>query len=345
MLGEAWPDQFPELHAEILELFRYDLAWSRRRSEWFHATSIAFTNVFNLRPHDNKIAQLCWDRQALTQHYAGLGLLPDFSVPAPERALFLKPEYWPELSRLQEEIDASKPNLLVALGNTACWALLNATNIGSIRGAITQSTTTPQPIKILPTYHPAGVLYQWSWRPIVVADLIKAWKESQYPELRRPVRSILVEPSIAEIKAVVERILSKPPKLLSCDIETKARGITCVGFAWVRDQGFVIPFYDPSKPGASYWSTQQLELEAWDQAERLLDSGIPIVGQNFLYDLQYLRKMGLKVRNFAEDTMLLHHSHFPEMQKGLGFLGSIYTNEPSWKLMRRKRADTVKKDE
>jgi hypothetical protein len=43
--------------------------------------------------------------------------------------------------------------------------------------------------------------------------------------------------------------------------------------------------------------------------------------------------------------MLLHHSLFPEMLKGLGFLGSIYTNEQSWKLMSRPKADTEKRDE
>ena len=42
--------------------------------------------------------------------------------------------------------------------------------------------------------------------------------------------------------------------------------------------------------------------------------------------------------------MLLHHSLFPELQKGLGFLGSIYTNEASWKLM-RGQDDSNKKDE
>jgi hypothetical protein len=33
----------------------------------------------------------------------------------------------------------------------------------------------------------------------------------------------------------------------------------------------------------------------------------------------------------------------PEMQKGLGFLASIYTNEASWKHMRK--ITTLKKDE
>jgi hypothetical protein len=41
--------------------------------------------------------------------------------------------------------------------------------------------------------------------------------------------------------------------------------------------------------------------------------------------------------------MLMHHSIMPEMQKGLGFLGSVYTDEPAWKLMRRKRADEPEK--
>jgi hypothetical protein len=42
--------------------------------------------------------------------------------------------------------------------------------------------------------------------------------------------------------------------------------------------------------------------------------------------------------------MLLHHALYPEMQKGLGFLGSIYSNEPAWKLLRGK-AEELKKDD
>jgi DNA polymerase I-like protein with 3'-5' exonuclease and polymerase domains len=79
--------------------------------------------------------------------------------------------------------------------------------------------------------------------------------------------------------------------------------------------------------------------------EALLASAIPKVFQNGVYDLQYLLRMGLTVNNCAHDTMLLHHSLFPEMKKGLGFLASIYSSEASWKLMRHEKADTVKRDE
>jgi hypothetical protein len=43
--------------------------------------------------------------------------------------------------------------------------------------------------------------------------------------------------------------------------------------------------------------------------------------------------------------MLLHHAIHPEMRKGLGFLGSIYTDEPSWKLMRKRGGDETDKAE
>jgi hypothetical protein len=55
--------------------------------------------------------------------------------------------------------------------------------------------------------------------------------------------------------------------------------------------------------------------------------------------------MGFQINNMLHDTMLLHHSLFPEMLKGLGFLGSVYTNEQSWKLMSRPKTDTEKRDE
>jgi hypothetical protein len=42
--------------------------------------------------------------------------------------------------------------------------------------------------------------------------------------------------------------------------------------------------------------------------------------------------------------MLLHHALHPESEKGLGFLGSVYTNEASWKLMRGK-SETIKREE
>jgi hypothetical protein len=43
--------------------------------------------------------------------------------------------------------------------------------------------------------------------------------------------------------------------------------------------------------------------------------------------------------------MLLHHALQPEVQKGLGFLGSIYTEEPAWKIMRPRGKGTIKRED
>jgi len=344
MLGEAWPLVEPELWSKAEKSFRYgpehSSHWSRAREEWLEATGILMTNVLALRPHANKMETLC----ASKKEVGGDG----YNHPHLSQGKYLRPEYLPELDRLSQEIQEAQPNLVLALGNTACWAMLRVTNIGSIRGAVALGCAPgkdKQTVKVLPTYHPAGVMRQWSWRTIVVADLIKAWNESQFPEIRRPARKILVNPSIEEVEDWTAETLSGPYFRLSPDIETASGQISCIGFARSRTEALVIPFHDKARPGWNYWPTRDLEYRAWYCVKMLLECPIPKVGQNFIYDLQYLTPMGFRPRALDDDTMLLHHSMFPELQKGLGFLGSVYTNEASWKLMRRTKADTEKKDE
>jgi len=70
------------------------------------------------------------------------------------------------------------------------------------------------------------------------------------------------------------------------------------------------------------------------------------VMQNGLYDTQYCIRHGIRPRGCTEDTMLMHHSLYSEMKKGLGFLGSVYSNFQSWKSMRSFRGEEqLKKDD
>jgi DNA polymerase I-like protein with 3'-5' exonuclease and polymerase domains len=134
-------------------------------------------------------------------------------------------------------------------------------------------------------------------------------------------------------------------RLLAPDIETLNGQIRCIGFARSAEDVLVVPFV-ARLSGGSYWGDEGDELRAWACVRALLESEIPKVGQNFLFDLTYLSRVGIRPRNCLHDTMLLHHVLFPEMQKGLGFLGSVYTNESAWKLMRRhKGEEELKKDE
>lgn len=335
MLGQAFPDILPAQHAASLrEAYNIGNAWVRGRRTWLEAAGIAYTNVLNLRPPGNKLETLCARKDAIQTG----------GFPALVPGLYLRPEYLSEITRLLEEITITRPNCILAAGNTACWALLHATNISSIRGAVTMSVTSP-PVKIVPTFHPAAVSRQWAWRPITVADIIKAGREAAYPELKRPERYVTINPSLYDLFAWKAILESSPPPLLAVDIETQWKMIKCIGFARTKSEALVVPFLDGGKPGHSYWPTFEDERAAWLAVKEILESDTPKLFQNGMYDLQYIFKMGIRPKNVTQDTMLLHHSLFPEMRKGLGFLGSIYTNEQAWKLMGRPKADTVKRDE
>lgn len=339
MLGDAMPEVAPDLHREVREQFKYGLAWTRKREEWLTESSIFLTNVLALRPPGNKIPELCENKKGVEALNGGTYLLPAIESPGK----YLRPEFLPELTRLREELEIVRPNLIVLAGAKASWALLGVSNIGQIRGTISASA---EGYKCLPTYHPAGVMRMWGWRVIVVADLMKALRESASPEIKRPDRAIFIDPTIEELESWTSRVLQSPPAFLSCDTETRGGQITCIGFAPSRSEAMVVPFVDPARAGQCYWTTSQEEERAWSCVARLLEEPkIAKIFQNGLYDLQYILPLGIRVANCTEDTMLLHHSILPEMKKGLGFLGSVYTNEPSWKLMRLQKADTEKRDE
>ncbi len=294
------------------------------------------TNVFAFQPPDNKLDSL----QIGTLEAKKIGANAKSPM---SKGHYLHPEFWPELERLKHELLAVRPNVIVALGGTALWALTGLAGISAVRGTalLGPNNCCAPGLKIIPTYHPASVLRQWDQRVIVIADFIKAWKESSFPEIRRPERAITIDPTLEEIKTFA----SKPHRFLSVDIETARGQITCIGFAPSITESLVIPFVDFRRESRSYWPNQWQEEQAWKFVGDLLSSPAEKVFQNGLYDLQWLANMGLSPRNCLHDTMLLHWSIYSEMQKSLGFLGSIHLSEIPWKTLRKHKTEMEKRDE
>lgn len=289
------------------------------------------TNVFLDRPTDNKIESWMVKKADLPAGY---------DLPPITRGLYLTPSKLEEVSRLREEIRQVRPNVIVALGSTALWALTGQTGIRSLRGAVVESPYG----KILPTFHPSYIMRAWSDRLILVADLQKALRHSVSSKFERPNRRLLINPTITEVENFYDSDLAHAP-LTSVDIETKLGQITCVGLAASRDRGIVIPFVDLRQESGCYWSYLE-ELRAWAVVRNVVSGPGELLFQNGVYDSQYFLRYGISVRAFTEDTLVLHHSLYPELQKGLGFLGSLYLDEPAWKLMRKRHFnDTVKRDE
>lgn len=287
------------------------------------------TNVFNFQPDGNNLMNLCGTKAE------GLpGRKPIKS------GKYIRAEFQHELTRLEQEIETVNPNLIVACGSTATWALLNDPRIKRLRGYVTQGTSGH---KVLPTYHPAAVLRQMELRPVVFADFQKIAKEAQFPEIVRPVREFWLYPTLEDLDLFEAEILKS--HYLSVDIETWNRQITCIGFAPRPDLALVIPFVAHGFPQCNYWPDTETELKVWDRVAKWLSLGKRIVGQNFLYDANYLwRIYGIPVFDIEVDTMLVNHALQPEMEKSLAVLGSLYTDEPSWKFMRADHKTLKKED-
>ena len=357
MLGEAIPDVRPDLHAKAQSEISWDygmLAWVRQRDPWLSAAGIGFTNVLNFRPPNNDLGAISGSKAEVGSNY------PYPPIATSPKHIYLRPEHLEQLDRLGHDLARLKPNLCCLMGNTACWALLGMTNVTALRGTTTWSDRYG--VKCLPTFHPASLLYegQWSRRPIIIADYVKAYRESEYPELRRPHRQILINPTLPEVERWVFDTLENPPQSLTIDVETSGGMIDTCGFARSMSDALVIPFGPhrykkgngyviiyPERDGkrvTSYWSTQE-EIYVWSLVWKLLASPIPKSFQNGMYDIQYLMKILGIPNNMTDDTMLAWHSLYPEMPKGLGFLGSVLTNDIAWKRLRSSKADTTKKDE
>lgn len=286
------------------------------------------TSVFNIVPRGkvNDVEVFC----------APAGEVKN-DLPALRAGKYLKDEYLPELDRLYAELREVKPNVIVAAGNTAAWALLGNSGIRKIRGTIAASII-PGLGKVIPAYHPNAILREWNLRHVTVLDLMKAKRESAFPEIRRPFRKVFIEPTLRELEWFFTEYLEHAERIVF-DIETDPSNgqITCIGFAPSPKVAIVIPFCrGKTIASGSYWQTLEDELAALGIVRRILALPCPKAGQNGIYDLTWIwSKLGIATANYADDTMILHHALYPESEKGLGFLGSVYTNEASWKLMNR----------
>lgn len=300
-----------------------------------HSDEVRRTNVFQQHPPGNDLKWFCGPKPDAITGYPKLG---DNG--------YVRVEFEPELDRLCNEILELNPNIIICLGGTPLWALSGRPLISKWRGATLLSTHCVSGYKLLPTYHPAGVLYKYSLRPTVILDLAKATREAAFPEVRRPHRDIWIEPDLHDAERFIEEHITRC-ELLSVDIETTGSRITCIGFAPRPSLAIVIPFDDSRSADGSYWSTPADEAAIWRLVRRVLeDATIPKLFHNGLYDIAFLwRSMRIEVRGAIHDTMLLCHSLQPESLKGLGYCGSLWTDECAWKNLGAHHKTTIKKDD
>lgn len=219
-----------------------------------------------------------------------------------------------------------KPNLILCLGaipthvftGQTSWSPKERTftGIGDVRGSLYEGIHGG---KTLPTFHPAYILRNYSDHGILLADLVKAKEQKEYPEIRRKARELIPNPTDMKLQEVRERLLDSNDTI-TVDIEYIGSRLLCVGLTNSADWAASIAWGS---------ETEQRVIR------EVLMSGRGLNMQNAMFDCSILEwHYNIPVmQHLVHDTMLAAHAINIELPKGLDFLCSVYTDQPYYKSM------------
>ena len=276
----------------------------------FSPHDVWFTNVFKVRPPENKIARI-----------------EEYGIPV---HIFVEAFF--------EELRQYRPTIIVATGNTSLGYLCPFTRgkdgqarIGTYKGSLLTSKLLDWPHYVIPCYHPAFILRQWDERPTAVFCLERALEEWRFFKANGslnplPKRKFSLQPIFDWLVEFLTGLVNYNTRI-SVDIETLEGSPTVYGIA------------------TSPWEATSFSL--WDYPEdyrakiwRLLNQALkvcPQIGQNYVsFDCSYHELIGMEpdLRIFeskTDDTLVMHHVLWPEFPHKLEFLCMQYTREPYYK--------------
>jgi hypothetical protein len=229
-----------------------------------------------------------------------------------------------------QRVTSSGANCILALGQQALELCTGkAAGIMKWRGSILKGVERIGERKTVATIHPAATIYgTYMWRYLIIYDMQRALAESKSHELDLPVRDIVIEPTMAEVKSWFKGCMHA--KEVATDIEVINHEVSCFSLALTPNDGICIPLTCET---GHYW-TEDEEIEIWNMYAYLMDNPtIAKVNQNLIgFDSVFLRrKNNIRIRGFLGDTQVAQRLLYPEFNRGLAFIASILTREPYWK--------------
>lgn len=234
------------------------------------------------------------------------------------------PQWRESTEQLIKDLTLFNPTVVCALGETALNFLSGKSDITKWRGSILPSAALLAiNCKVIPTIHPNDVLRIYNWYKVVQFDLARVKEEAAFRELNLPKRTYEVINNLDEVAKIVSQF--KQSAYLSFDIETTKGGkLICLGLSNMAGRAWCLPI-------TQYKDPKDFRL-ALSMLGDLLSSDVPKIAQNAQFDILTLAiRYGIIVKNLWMDTMIAHHSCYPELRKSLAFLTSIHTREPFYK--------------
>jgi uracil-DNA glycosylase family 4 len=238
---------------------------------------------------------------------------------------------------LSKELETVRPNLIVALGNTALYVTTGQTAIKRCRGRIFEGpilrpqteSEAERRIKVLTVYHPAYVMRSQEEWPLAVWDLSKAKKEAGFKEIRRINVSYNTTGSLPTSQADFISA-ARRAGFVVFDLEaegivkTKGKGLD-LSTGTITVMGLSTA---PYTGNALHWTPDTQSLFS----SLIADPHIEKVGQNSEgFDIPYCERRVGQFKGRSFDTLQALHLVHPEQEKNLDNIASLYTDMEPWK--------------
>lgn len=308
--------------------------------------SCFITNVCNHRPPKNDISEWFSDNK---------------NSPDPAwkfvRGKWVHPHIAAGLTLLRKQLESVQPDLIIALGGTALWALTPHTGILKWRGS---RLPQPEGWTVVPSIHPSAVMRASEQIVSLRLDMMRAknvYEGRQQPRSytfevptgREPYANeeghTVLDLPFERVMVYLDELSAAPAPLpVSCDIETARGVIDCIGFATTVDRAVCIPILTREAGGryAFHWPAEQEAVIRARINQLFHHPHLLWIGQNFLYDCQYFYREGMHFPSRVFDTMIGHHAVYSNLRKGLDFLSSMYAQDHVyWKDERKEATDEL----
>lgn len=249
--------------------------------------------------------------------------------------------------RLKNELAGFRD--MIALGGTAAKAVMNTQqNIMSIRGGfveLDEGAGLPAR-RVMPTVHPSFVLRSPRFAHVFRNDIYKAAQRFRGASSWQPPH-VIYHPSPEQL----EEFLAQPVPYWTYDLETDGiepltAKIRCVGIG-TATHVVIVGLLGRDGYTRFYSPRDEFRIIEVMKAFFVDESKIKVGHNSGSYDTNCLNAQWGIWPKPGLDTILLHRLVESELPHGLGFVGSMYTDAPSWKTDRegRKLAFDAETDE
>lgn len=235
--------------------------------------------------------------------------------------------------RLLKELKRVGAPQLLAFGKRALQCTTGKSEISDWMGANLETLPEFEGRKVVATFHPAHVMRPdgRQYSPMVQIHIGRAWAFAEKKLKPWKWCKIITEPDLEAGKALESILKSKEP--VGLDIEDVDGLMMAVGVA-NRKVAVSLPFHGYYAKGREWvrpltewkWGKRCLSL-----FKRIVESNIPKVYQNGIYDIGGFRKLGWNPRNWAFDTLYAHAVVAPAMRHKLSMIACIEFHADRWK--------------